>query len=71
MTEELLEKKAWEVAVAPIQSVGCLVCRVNSSLQAMSRGTIHEVGMNLFMLWMSGSASACQNPGFSDVIVSA
>ncbi|OLP82952.1 ER membrane protein complex subunit 4 [Symbiodinium microadriaticum] len=40
--QELLEKKAWEVAVAPIQSVG----------------------MNLFMLWMSGSS-----PGIFTVMI--
>merc|ERR1719221_1774579 len=40
--EELLEKKAWEVAIAPIQSVG----------------------MNLFMLWMSGSS-----PGIFNVMI--
>merc|ERR1719221_1883253 len=40
--EELLVKKAWEVAIAPIQSVG----------------------MNLFMLWMSGSS-----PGIFNVMI--
>merc|ERR1719188_2900833 len=40
--EELLEKKAWETAIAPIQSVG----------------------MNLFMLWMSGSS-----PGIFNVMI--
>merc|ERR1712113_939802 len=40
--QELLEKKAWEVAIAPIQSVG----------------------MNLFMLWMSGSS-----PGIFNVMI--
>merc|ERR1719254_185402 len=40
--QELLEKKAWETAIAPIQSVG----------------------MNLFMLWMSGSS-----PGIFNVMV--
>eukprot|EP00933_Yihiella_yeosuensis_P000340 TRINITY_DN10050_c3_g1_i1.p1 TRINITY_DN10050_c3_g1~~TRINITY_DN10050_c3_g1_i1.p1 ORF type:complete len:171 (-),score=30.38 TRINITY_DN10050_c3_g1_i1:67-579(-) len=40
--QELLEKKAWEIAVAPIQSVG----------------------MNLFMLWMSGSS-----PGIFNVMI--
>merc|ERR1719221_1487447 len=40
--QELLEKKAWEVAIAPIQSVG----------------------MNLFMLWMSGSS-----PGIFTVMI--
>merc|ERR1711908_237114 len=40
--QELLEKKAWEIAIAPIQSVG----------------------MNLFMLWMSGSS-----PGIFNVMV--
>merc|ERR1740129_1693169 len=39
---ELLEKKAWEMAIAPIQSVG----------------------MNLFMLWMSGSS-----PGIFNVMI--
>uniref|UniRef100_A0A7S0FF02 ER membrane protein complex subunit 4 n=1 Tax=Pyrodinium bahamense TaxID=73915 RepID=A0A7S0FF02_9DINO len=40
--QELLEKKAWEIAIAPIQSVG----------------------MNLFMLWMSGSS-----PGIFNVMI--
>merc|ERR1719197_269758 len=40
--QELLEKKAWETAIAPIQSVG----------------------MNLFMLWMSGSS-----PGIFNVMI--
>merc|ERR1719195_2176947 len=40
--QELLEKKAWEIAIAPIQSVG----------------------MNLFMLWMSGSS-----PGIFTVMI--
>merc|ERR1712039_695382 len=40
--EELLTKKAWEIAIAPIQSVG----------------------MNLFMLWMSGSS-----PGIFNVMI--
>merc|ERR1711920_1022054 len=40
--QELLEKKAWEVAIGPIQSVG----------------------MNLFMLWMSGSS-----PGIFNVMI--
>eukprot|EP00931_Biecheleriopsis_adriatica_P070044 TRINITY_DN43840_c0_g1_i1.p1 TRINITY_DN43840_c0_g1~~TRINITY_DN43840_c0_g1_i1.p1 ORF type:complete len:172 (-),score=44.43 TRINITY_DN43840_c0_g1_i1:58-573(-) len=40
--KELLEKKAWEIAVAPIQ----------------------QVGMNLFMLWMSGSS-----PGIFNVMI--
>merc|ERR1740129_2018641 len=40
--QELMEKKAWEIAVAPIQSVG----------------------MNLFMLWMSGSS-----PGIFNVMI--
>merc|ERR1712032_1240251 len=40
--EELLEKKAWETCLAPIQSVG----------------------MNLFMLWMSGSS-----PGIFNVMI--
>merc|ERR1719502_338338 len=40
--EELLTKKAWETAIAPIQSVG----------------------MNLFMLWMSGSS-----PGIFNVMI--
>merc|ERR1719197_1511611 len=40
--EQLLEKKAWEIAIAPIQSVG----------------------MNLFMLWMSGSS-----PGIFNVMI--
>merc|ERR1719237_792601 len=39
---ELLEKKAWETCLAPIQSVG----------------------MNLFMLWMSGSS-----PGIFNVMI--
>merc|ERR1719476_56421 len=39
---KLLEKKAWETAIAPIQSVG----------------------MNLFMLWMSGSS-----PGIFNVMI--
>lgn len=39
---ELLEKKAWELAIAPIQSVG----------------------MNLFMLWMSGSS-----PGIFTIMI--
>merc|ERR1719291_1125336 len=40
--QDLLEKKAWETAIAPIQSVG----------------------MNLFMLWMSGSS-----PGIFNVMI--
>mmetsp|Transcript_43384 Transcript_43384/g.86204 ORF Transcript_43384/g.86204 Transcript_43384/m.86204 type:complete len:171 (-) Transcript_43384:123-635(-) len=40
--QELLEKKAWEIAITPIQSVG----------------------MNLFMLWMSGSS-----PGIFNVMI--
>merc|ERR1711865_1195099 len=40
--KELLEKKAWETCLAPIQSVG----------------------MNLFMLWMSGSS-----PGIFNVMI--
>merc|ERR1712194_393424 len=40
--QELLEKKAWETAITPIQSVG----------------------MNLFMLWMSGSS-----PGIFNVMI--
>merc|ERR1712232_987644 len=40
--QELLEKKAWETCLAPIQSVG----------------------MNLFMLWMSGSS-----PGIFSVMI--
>eukprot|EP00747_Dinoflagellata_sp_TGD_P165150 gnl/TRDRNA2_/TRDRNA2_186044_c0_seq1.p1 gnl/TRDRNA2_/TRDRNA2_186044_c0~~gnl/TRDRNA2_/TRDRNA2_186044_c0_seq1.p1 ORF type:complete len:181 (-),score=43.64 gnl/TRDRNA2_/TRDRNA2_186044_c0_seq1:73-615(-) len=40
--QELLEKKAWETALAPVQSVG----------------------MNLFMLWMSGSS-----PGIFNVMI--
>mmetsp|Transcript_36530 Transcript_36530/g.66954 ORF Transcript_36530/g.66954 Transcript_36530/m.66954 type:complete len:168 (+) Transcript_36530:68-571(+) len=40
--QELLEKKAWEVATVPIQSIG----------------------MNLFMLWMSGSS-----PGIFNVMI--
>merc|ERR1719401_2612905 len=40
--QELLEKKAWEIAIAPVQSVG----------------------MNLFMLWMSGSS-----PGIFNVMI--
>merc|ERR1711988_651434 len=40
--QDLLEKKAWEIAIAPIQSVG----------------------MNLFMLWMSGSS-----PGIFNVMI--
>merc|ERR1712211_174297 len=40
--QELLEKKAWETCLAPIQSVG----------------------MNLFMLWMSGSS-----PGIFNVMI--
>merc|ERR1711933_407420 len=40
--EQLLEKKAWEAAIAPIQSVG----------------------MNLFMLWMSGSS-----PGIFNIMI--
>merc|ERR1712007_200575 len=40
--QELLQKKAWETAIAPIQSVG----------------------MNLFMLWMSGSS-----PGIFNVMI--
>merc|ERR1712050_316868 len=40
--QELLEKKAWELAIAPVQSVG----------------------MNLFMLWMSGSS-----PGIFNVMI--
>merc|ERR1719203_1683718 len=40
--QELLEKKAWEIAISPIQSVG----------------------MNLFMLWMSGSS-----PGIFSVMI--
>merc|ERR1719188_2553248 len=40
--QELLEKKAWEIAIAPIQSVG----------------------MNLFMLWMSGSS-----PGIFNIMI--
>merc|ERR1712232_1512709 len=40
--QDLLQKKAWETAIAPIQSVG----------------------MNLFMLWMSGSS-----PGIFNVMI--
>merc|ERR1719221_102460 len=40
--EQLLEKKAWEIAINPIQNVG----------------------MNLFMLWMSGSS-----PGIFNVMI--
>eukprot|EP00929_Paragymnodinium_shiwhaense_P063849 TRINITY_DN3194_c0_g2_i1.p1 TRINITY_DN3194_c0_g2~~TRINITY_DN3194_c0_g2_i1.p1 ORF type:complete len:167 (+),score=37.38 TRINITY_DN3194_c0_g2_i1:99-599(+) len=40
--QDLLNKKAWETAIAPIQSVG----------------------MNLFMLWMSGSS-----PGIFNVMI--
>merc|ERR1719487_215576 len=40
--QELLTKKAWETAIAPIQSVG----------------------MNLFMLWMSGSS-----PGIFSIMI--
>jgi len=40
--QDLLEKKAWEIAIGPIQSVG----------------------MNLFMLWMSGSS-----PGIFNVMI--
>merc|ERR1712232_187217 len=41
-SQDLLQKKAWETAIAPIQSVG----------------------MNLFMLWMSGSS-----PGIFSVMI--
>lgn len=58
--QELLEKKAWEVAIAPIQSAWALEMRVRGSGFSNALSSRAEVGMNFFFLWMSGSCqTAC------------